>query len=110
MRNKRVAKMQRMIFASVFFFMILIAAGFLVFGVVRTKAADASPSYKYYTSIRIERGDTIWEIASDYLTDDYQDIEEYIEEICALNAISEDCIHAGRYLTLPYYSAEAPNE
>ncbi|MFP3155477.1 LysM peptidoglycan-binding domain-containing protein [Lachnospiraceae bacterium ZAX-1] len=62
------------------------------------------PVYKYYTSIEIKRGDTLWSLAKTYISEEYSSIQEYINEIKSLNNISEDMIHSGRFLTIPYYS------
>jgi hypothetical protein len=78
----------------------------LVSGTVKTKAASANPSYKYYTSIQLEQGDTLWNIANTYMTDEYHNINEYIDEVCSINHISQEEIHAGQYLTIPYYSSD----
>jgi len=70
------------------------------------QAAPAETSYKYYTSIQIEAGDTLWQIANNYITDEYSDIHEYIAEVCSINHILEDEIHAGQYIVIPYYSTD----
>ena len=67
--------------------------------------AKGSP-YKYYTSIPIEKGDTLWSIAKEYMTEDYDGIEEYIREIRRVNHLSGDKIDAGRYLAIPRCSSE----
>ena len=61
---------------------------------------------KYYTSIAIERGDTLWGIASKYMTSEYGGAKEYIREVRALNHMDGDCIREGEYLMIPYYSDE----
>ena len=76
----------------------------VLFGTIRTQAAPAEPSYKYYTSIQIQSGETLWSIASTYMTEEYPSIDAYIEEVCSINHIAADEIHAGQYLTVPYYS------
>ena len=81
----------------------------IVFGAINTQAAPAEITNKYYTSVQIESGDTLWAIASEYITDDYTDMNEYIREVCSINHISEDEIHAGQYIVVPYYAAEAAN-
>lgn len=88
---------------SIFF--ILICS--IIFGSVRTVAASADTPYKYYTSIQIQEGDTLWHIAHTYCTDEYASISDYIEEVCSINHISsDDEIHSGQYVTVPYYSRE----
>lgn len=64
---------------------------------------------KYFTSLQIEEGDTIWKIAQENITEEYDDIYEYIDEIKECNQLSSDNITAGQYLLIPYYS-ENPRE
>lgn len=77
--------------------------GVCLFGTIRTEAASSTVSEKYYTSVKVQSGDTLWSIASDYITDEYADMNEYIDEVCAMNGISCDEIHSGQYITVPYY-------
>jgi LysM repeat protein len=65
--------------------------------------------YKYYTSIEIQSGDTLWELANDYITAEYISIHDYINEVKRINALENDKIHEGQYLTVPYYSSEILN-
>lgn len=107
MNNRReVVRNQKIMLASVITLVAFITIGSLLFSSIRTQAAPAEVSYKYYTSIQIQTGDTLWEIAEEYYTDDYKDMNVYIEEICNINHISQNEIHAGEYLTVPYYSPE----
>lgn len=107
MRNRReVVRNQKIVLVSALVLTAAIIFGAVLFSSISTQAAPAEVTYKYYTSVQIKAGDTLWEIASEYYTDDYDNMNVYIEEICELNHISEDEIHAGQYLTLPYYSTE----
>ncbi len=108
MRSRRVeVRNQRVTFISILFVTMFIIIGSVLFGATKAQAAPAEPSYKYYTSIQLEQGDTLWNIAHEYMTDEYASTDEYIAELCALNSISaNDPIHAGQYLTVPYYSNE----
>lgn len=106
MRGRRTAVLNRQFVFGVFVISLIII-GSLIFGASKTQAAPAEPSYKYYTSIRIEQGETLWNIANEYMTEEYASTDEYISELCDLNRISPDHpIHAGQYLTVPYYSSE----
>jgi len=58
---------------------------------------------KYYTSIRVEEGDTLWDIAGKYVADTSISRQEYMNEVCALNGICADEIYAGEYLVVMYY-------
>lgn len=108
MRSSRRAALrnQKILLGSITFVIALTITCSILFGTINAQAAPAEPSYKYYTSIQVQQGDTLWDIADTYITDEYNDMNEYIREICSINHIDEDAIHAGQYLTIPYYSAE----
>jgi len=80
--------------------------GSSLLGTKQSKASDEQPRYKYYTSIQVENGDTLWAIAEEYMTREYENHAEYIAEIKKLNGLGEDDIHTGEHLVVPYYSAE----
>lgn len=61
---------------------------------------------KYYTSIRIEDGDTLWSIAKRYEKHSGKTTEDYIRELKTINLLGGDIIHAGGYLTISYYAEE----
>lgn len=79
---------------------------FILFGSIKAQAASAETMQKYYKSIQLKSGDTLWDISSEYMTDKSMDRNEYIHEICSMNHISADEIHAGQYIVIPYYSVE----
>ncbi len=88
------------------FIVAAILIGGTISGFASTSKSQNITNYKYYTSIIIEPGDSLWEIASEYMTSEYSDVEEYIMEVMTLNHLMDDEIMAGEYLTIPYYSAE----
>ncbi len=105
MRNRsEVVRNQKILLGSVIFVLAVVTICIITFGAVNTQAAPAELSYKYYTSVEIQSGDTLWSIASEYMTEDYKNIDEYINEVCEINHISENEIHSGQYITIPYYS------
>ena len=66
-------------------------------------SADEQPVPMAYQSVQIKSGDTIWSIAETWMTDEWQDTREYVNEIKAINNLTSDTIHAGNYLVIPYY-------
>lgn len=68
--------------------------------------ASNDNSYKYYTSVEIKNGDTLWDIASEYITEEYASLQEYVTEVKALNGMQGDSIRSGQFLIVPYYSSE----
>lgn len=57
---------------------------------------------KYYTSVFIEEGDTLWSIAKENLPE-HTDITQYINELSKMNNLKTDQIHAGNKLVVYYY-------
>lgn len=107
MRSRRMAvRKQRITVLTVVLVVLVMLTGCIIFGATKTQAAPAETTYKYYTSIQVQKGDTLWNIASNYMTDEYASVNDYIDEICEINHIAESDIHYGQYLTIPYYSAE----
>ena len=51
---------------------------------------------KQFTSIQVQKGDTLWKIAKKY-------IDDYIEEVCQTNHIYDGKITEDMYLVIPYY-------
>lgn len=62
--------------------------------------------YKYYKSIQINTGDTLWNIAKENMTAEYDSITDYIKEVKEINNLTNDYIISGSYLTIPYYDSE----
>lgn len=101
--RRRAALVRKLIFALVgasiiFFFGICL-------GTTRAGAAS-KPLYKYYTSVTIEKGDTIWDLADEYIFGYDIDKRDYVEEICQLNGIPNGEIHVGDVITMYYYSSD----
>lgn len=62
--------------------------------------------YKYYTSIQVEAGDTLWALADCYACPSCISRDQYISEVKQLNGLKGDMIQAGDYLTVIYFSTE----
>lgn len=78
----------------------------IIFGgvVVSSKALAASgpAKSKFYTSVKIEEGDSLWSIASRYC-DFGIEIEDYISDIKEMNNIvNERALIAGNYIMIYY--------
>lgn len=87
--------------------------GFLCIIILRTtpnvNAQSDHVNNKYFTTITVATGDTLWDIAEEYRTVEYANAQEYINEVKKINHITGDNITTGCYLTVPYY-AEKPIE
>lgn len=65
-----------------------------------------APRFKYVRNIEVTKGDTLWDIAGEYMSVEYEDRYAYIEEICEINHLSSWSIDAGDHLVVPYYASE----
>lgn len=90
--------------------LLVLIAGLIIFRVTASTASAGGnmpeARYKYYTSIQLHSGDTLWSIAETYMTDEYEDIYEYIDEVMEINHLGSDHLQAGSKLCVPYYSSE----
>lgn len=82
--------------------------GGMYFGMSHVSAKEAAPqqisstSEICYTSRLIEPGDSLWSIAEETMTEQYNSVSEYIVALKAMNHLESDTIHAGQYLMIPY--------
>lgn len=85
---------------------LLIAVCCTVFGSFLSSAhgnrMEEPVNFKYYKSITIEEGDTLWGIAEEYMTDDYESIREYVYALKKMNNLTTDEIKTGEKLIIAY--------
>ncbi len=65
---------------------------------------DTPEYFKYYTSIEVHYGDSLWSIAEEHLGCKYASATDYIDEVMQINHLKDDTLIAGQYLIIPYYS------
>jgi cell division protein YceG involved in septum cleavage len=88
-------------------FIVLLVVFLYIVAIIPTKIAYADQSQtrvKAYKSIEIVNGDSLWSIATEHYTKDWNSIPDYIELIKNCNSLYEDEITAGCYLVIPYYT------
>ena len=106
-RREAALRRQKKVFAIIL--LVLVSLGILLgtsMNALASSKADVASYNKYYKSVRVEAGDTLWTIADEYIADLNIDKQEYIAEICSINDICEDEIHAGDYVVVAYYSQD----
>ena len=80
------------------------AAAILILSGRNVIQAEEEPyPHKYYTSITIEPGDSLWSIACTYIDGHYSTVQEYIDELKVINDLKSDTIHAYEHLLVSYY-------
>ena len=82
----------------------IIMAFTIILATKKVTAKRDSNRVKQVTSIQIQKGDTLWDIASRHMSEEYSDLNEYIAEIMVSNGLSSDNIQAGKYIIVPYYT------
>jgi cell division protein YceG involved in septum cleavage len=106
-RRERTVRLQRRVIAIagilIFSIMVLLGTGIRAFAGSRHEPETV---YKYYTSVLVEKGDTLWSIADTYMDSTQTDRASYIREISELNQLQDGAIHAGEYIVVAYYSTE----
>ena len=69
--------------------------------------SSANDGFKYYTSVTVEAGESLWDIADSYMDGHYDSRDNYIAEVCSINHLDENgTVMAGQTLIVPYYSSE----
>lgn len=85
---------------------------FLFISIISANAiiANAGDGYekhyvKMYTSVVVERGDTVWNIATEYVVPGYATVTEVVEEVKFINGLDDAySIQTGSLLIIPYYA------
>lgn len=111
-RREQVLKEQNTLRKRILIFCVTLILMFcmgVVFGTLlaRAEETEAQQTKKYYTNIRIQKGDTLWAIAEEYMDDEhYESRKEYILEVMRMNHMTDSHLTAGKKLIVPYYAQE----
>ena len=96
MRKFMITCVAVMVFASVF----------LGRTMLTSMAKEENAPTRYYKSVEIQEGDSLWGLAKEYREGGTLSAREYVEELKRMNNLKEDTIHTGQYLTVLYFAAE----
>ena len=104
-RRQRVIQLRRRVAMLIGATILIILFVVLAFA-FSSKAKDNTETLnKYYKSITIEYGASLYSIACEYSETSMGSIEDYINEVRSINHLSEeDDIYSGQNLIVPYYS------
>ena len=72
----------------------------VLFGNILSSAQDSTTQRSSYSyeSITIKTGDTLWSIAEEYMTDQFDTVPEYVAELKRVNSLVSDDIQSGSKL------------
>lgn len=86
--------------------------GVNLLGAVKLNIFAKEPNFhtytRYYKSIMISEGDSLWKIARQYCPDGAVSEADYVNELKQINGLKDDTIHSGCYLTIICYEDETP--
>lgn len=68
------------------------------------ESGEAVPLTKYFKTITIEQGDTLWSLAEEYKSGDSRSTREYVKELRRMNDLHSDQINAGQKLVVAYFA------
>ncbi len=88
---------------------VLLLAGTISFHAFSSSAntEDAQVYYKYYTHYHVNAGETMETIATRYMDEHYDSMEEYLKEVYGINGYTtEHILRSGEVVVFPYYSTE----
>lgn len=100
------SKSRRVDLRIVIYLSIILLSIIILLGIIRNVTASAAHDDSRQltcTSHYISDSDTLWSIANEYYTDEYDSIQEYVEVIKRTNNLTSDVIYKGAYLIIPYY-------
>jgi len=89
-------------------FIVSVVTCVLIFTNKNVSSADESANgiilNKYYKTITIQSGDTLWDIAKEYKAGNYQTTKEYVNELKEMNNLNTDNITSGQKLVVAYFA------
>ena len=104
-KRRRVVYREKFILVTAAVLIAVLCSIFAVRGMrfVQAKdSSDAESAYRYYKSIELKAGDTLWDIAETYADACSLSVPEYVQELKAINGLRGDLIHEGQHLTIVY--------
>ncbi len=87
-------------FRFITFIVIMLGLTIGVFGIVTGQYTSTALTVPEYTTVQIEAGDTLWDIAREHM-DDGTDPRRAVYEICLVNDIDAGDIRPGMILSIP---------
>lgn len=105
-RRRVIATMLRPRKAVAFTLVLILTLSITLCSLSTKASADSSmTTYKYYTSIQISAGDSLWSIAKTNYNPNIETITEYMNEVKKINGLTDDSLIHGHYLIIPYHSS-----
>lgn len=104
--NRRIVQRKLRNLMIAFLMILAFCSGFFGHTLLNAHAEEefVKPLNRYYTSIQLQQGDNLWDIAGQYLEGSGYSKKEYVEELKRMNGLKSEKIHSGEYLTVVYFA------
>lgn len=104
--NRRIVQRKLRNLMIAFLMILAFCSGFFGHTLLNAHAEEefVKPLNRYYTSIQLQQGDNLWDIAGQYLEGSGYSKKEYVEELKRMNGLQSEKIHSGEYLTVVYFA------
>ena len=105
--RQRAARARRIRFIAlvstfVFLFISVIGTNLVI---ANANHEDAKSYQKQYIMVDVEKGDTVWDIANEYMSPGYDEVTDLMKEIGFINNLDEEfSVQSGKVLMIPYYA------
>lgn len=111
LKKRKTVVLKKKIIATMIAVVVVLFGSFLFGNLLTTNAkgntTESPVNYKYYKSIEIQQGDTLWSLAKRYMSkEETASVQKYIADVKKINTMNSDNIQAGQYLTIIYYDTQ----
>ncbi len=106
MKTRRYMRRSLRNFITVLLIILAFCSGFFGHTLLNARAEEKQEPqlHRYYTSIQIRQGDSLWDLAEQYRQGSGYSSQEYIDEIKHMNGLKSENLHSGEYLTVLYFA------
>ncbi len=102
--NHRKVMRRRIAFGIISVFLVLLFV-FSFNSIAQATEDIPETTYKYFTYHTVDKGDTLWSMAEEYIDYDYyKNIFEYVSEVKEINHMNGDTVRIGQTIVIPYFS------
>ncbi len=102
--NHRKVMRRRIAFGIISVFLVLLFV-FSFNSIAQATEDIPETTYKYFTYHTVDKGDTLWSMAEEYIDYDYyKNIFEYVSEVKEINHMNDDTVRIGQTIVIPYFS------
>ena len=106
MKTRNHGKRRLRNFTIILLMILAFCSGFFGHTLLNARAEEAQlPELKrYYTSVQLHKGDSLWDLAEQYRVGSGYSRTEDVEELKRMNGLKSEQIHSGEYLTVVYFA------